>query len=409
MLSIEFAGYTTRHKHTLPGPDEEPLFALFGSYYRVLKRATHNNPVLRFTSAEEMADQLTGVLREVMALGTGRPRPGQSTVFGVETRTFGSGMVVGERGSLPSPDPLEVASILPLPLVDSGDPAAGTLASITATEPAEVVEALASAPQDSIEVRLRMVRARLELNDMRAAAAELDAARRLVTDPADWRPDWYQGLIAIATRRPGDATAAFEKVYDAVPGEIPPKLALAISAEYAGNYFAAARYYELVWRTDRAWVSAAFGLSRVYLAQGGRMSAIEVLEAVPDTSSHHVAAQVAAIKIKTRADDEVTAVGEHDLHDAARRLERLALDAERRTTLSAEVLEAAYSWVRAGRPGAAAGGSDARMVLGCRLSERELRFGLERCYRALARLAGTPEQRHGLVDKANAIRPRTLT
>ncbi len=408
VLAIEFGGYTTRHKHTLPGPEEEPLFALFGSFYRILKRATHKNPALRFASAEEMADQLTGVLREVMALGTGRPRPGQSAVFAMETRTFGSGLVVGDAGSLPLPDPQEVASILPLPLVDTGDHAASMLASITATEPAEMVAALASAPQDSIEVRLRMVRARLELGDMRAATAELEAARRLVTDPADWRPDWYEGLIALATRRPADATAAFEKVYDAVPGEIPPKLALGISAEYTGNHFWAARYYELVWRTDRSWVSAAFGLARMYLAQGGRVSAIEVLEAVPDTSSHHVAAQVAAIKIKTRA-DEVAALGEHDLHDAARRLERLALDAERRTALAAEVLEAAYGWVRAGRPGGAPAGSDARMVLGCRLSERELRFGLERCYRALARLAGTPEQRHELVDKANSIRPRTLT
>ena len=100
-----------------------------------------------------------------------------------------------------------------------------------------------------------------------------------------------------------------------MPGEIPPKLALAVSAEYAGNYFQAARYYELVWRTDRAWVSAAFGLARVYLAQGARSGAIEVLEAVPDTSSHHVAAQVAAIKIKTRA-DEASRVTEQDLHDA---------------------------------------------------------------------------------------------
>jgi serine/threonine-protein kinase PknG len=406
VLSIEFSGYTTRHKYTLPGPEEEPLFALFGSYYRVLKRATHKDPVQRFASAEEMADQLTGVLREVMALGTGRPRPGLSTVFAIETRTFGSGMVVGEHGSLPSPDPQEVASILPLPMVDTDDHAASTLASITATEPAEMVAALASAPQDSIEVRLRMVRARLELGDMRAAGAELEAARKLVTDPADWRPDWYEGLIALATRRPLDAAAAFDKVYDAVPGELPPKLALAASAEYAGNFFWAARYYELVWRTDHSWVSAAFGLARMYLAQGARVSAIEVLEQVPETSSHHVNAQVAAIKIKTGANLQV---GEHDLHDAARRLERLALDAERRTTLSAEVLEAAYGWVRAGRPGAVGVGSDSRAVLGCRLSERELRFGLERCYRALARLASTPEQRHELVDKANAIRPRTVT
>jgi serine/threonine-protein kinase PknG len=404
VLSIEFSGYTTRHKYTLPGADEEPLFALFGSYHRVLKRATHTDPLQRFASAEDMADQLTGVLREVMALGTGRPRPGLSTVFAMETRTFGSGMVVGERGSLPSPDPLEVASILPLPMVDTNDHAASTLASITATEPAEMLNALQSAPQDSIEVRLRMVRAWLELGDLRSAQGALEAARRLAMDPADWRPDWYQGLIALATRKPADATAAFERVYDAVPGEIPPKLALAMSAEYAGNYFQAARYYELVWRTDRAWVSAAFGLARVYLAQGARTGAIEVLEAVPDTSSHHVAAQVAAIKIKTRA-DEVSRVTEQDLHDASRRLERLSLDAERRTLLSAEVLESAHAWVRASGTNDSAN----RTVLGCRLTERDLRFGLERCYRALARLAGTPEQRHELVDKANAIRPRTLT
>jgi serine/threonine-protein kinase PknG len=407
VLSIEFGGYTTRHKYTLPGPDEEPLFALFGSYHRVLKRATHTDPQQRFASAEEMADQLTGVLREVMALGTGRPRPGASNVFALETRTFGSGLVVGERGAMPSPDPVEVASILPLPMVDTNDHAASTLASITATEPAELMAALQSAPQDSIEVRLRMVRARLELGDLRAAQGELDAARRLVTDPADWRPDWYQGLIAIANRKPAEATAAFDKVYDAVPGEVPPKLALGVSAEYAGNYFQAARYYELVWRTDRAWVSAAFGLARVYLAQGARTSAIEVLEGVPDTSSHHVAAQVAAIKIKARP-DEAARVTEQDLHDAARRLERLALDVERRTTLTAEVLESAYGWVRAGRPGA---GGDAanRTVLGCKLAERDLRFGLERCYRALARLASTTDHRHALVDKANSIRPRTLT
>lgn len=407
VLSIEFSGYTTKHKYSLPGPDTEPLFALFGSYYRVLKRATHEKPALRFGSAEEMADQLTGVLREVMALGTGRPRPGSSTVFALETRTFGAGLVVADNSrSLPTPDPLEVAGVLPLPLVDTDDHAASVVASITATEPSELVEALAAAPQDSIEVRLRMVKALIDLGDFRSATGALESARKLVTDPADWRPDWYRGLIALAMRDPKTAQAAFDRVYDAVPGEIPPKLALAVSAEYAGEYFQAARFYELVWRTDRNYVSAAFGLARVYLAQGARAGAIEVLESVPDTSSHHVAAQVAAIKIKTRP-DEVTKVGEGDLYDAARRLERLALDAERRTQLSVEVLEAAYGWVRAGgRPGGPEGN---RQVLGCPLSERELRFGLERCYRALARLASTAEQRHELVDKANTIRPRTLT
>lgn len=411
VLSIEFAGYTTTYQHSLPGPDTEPLFALFGSYHRVLARATHPDPRQRFRSAEEMAEQLTGVLREVIALGTSRPRPGVSSVFAVETRTFGAGLVVADGvangRSLPAPDPLEVAGVLPSPLVAADDPAAGVLASITATEPAELVEALAAAPQDSIEVRLRRVKAHIELGDIVTAAATLDWARRVVTDPVDWRPDWYRGLIALATRSPRDARLAFDRVYDAVPGEVAPKLALAASAEFAGEYFAAARFYELVWRTDHAFVSAAFGLARVYLAQGARTSAIEVLESVPDTSSHYVAAQVAAIKIKTRARD-AGMLGEQDIQDAARRLERLALDAERRTRLAAEVLEAAYGWVKAGRPGASRSGQSGQ-ILGCVLSERELRFGLERCYRTLARLASSAEQRHALVDRANAIRPRTLT
>jgi serine/threonine-protein kinase PknG len=408
VLSIEFAGYTTRYKNSLPGPEAEPLFALFGSYYRVLTRATHPDPAQRFTSAEDMADQLTGVLREVMALGTGRPRPGLSTVFSVETKTFGAGIASVERTEpLSVPNPAEIVSVLPLPLVDTDDPAAAVLASIVATEPAELVAALSAAPQDSIEVRLRSVKARIEQGDLRAASSELDAARKLVTDPADWRPHWYRGLIALAGRSPKVARESFDRVYDAVPGEIAPKLALAVSAELDGDHFAAARYYELVWRTDHSYVSAAFGLARVYLAQGARTGGIEVLQSVPDTSSHHVSAQVAAIKIKTRAAGQPH-VAETDLHDAAKRLEMLALDAERRTQLAAEVLEAAYGWVKAGKPGANPSSGN-RSVLGCDLSERELRFGLERCYRALARLAASPEQRHTLVDKANAIRPRTLT
>jgi serine/threonine-protein kinase PknG len=406
VLAIEFTGYTSKYVHSLPGPGDVPLFKLFDSFYRVLRRATHSDPDRRFRSAEDMAEQLTGVLREVMSLGTGRPRPGVSTVFGPEPRTFGATVHTDERGvSLAVPDPSEVVGALPVPQVDTDDPAAGMLAATVATDLNELVETLTFAPQHSVEVRLRMLRARTELGDIARASGELEMARRLSADPHDWRLQWHRGLLELAMRRPTEARASFDTVYDALPGEAAPKLALAISAEYQRDYFAAARFYEQVWRTDRSYVSAAFGLVRVYLAQGDRAGAIEVLESVPDNSSHYVTAQVTAIKIKARA-HEAAKLAEPDLYDAARRLERLALDAERRTQLSAEVLEAAYGWVQAGKPGSRhAGGT----VLGCGLSERELRFGLERCYRALARLAGTPEQRHELVDRANAIRPRTLT
>ncbi|HEY2057643.1 MAG TPA: tetratricopeptide repeat protein [Amycolatopsis sp.] len=413
VLSFEFSGYTTKYKSTIPGPDVVPLFALFGSYYRFLKRATHADPDRRFIAAEDMADQLTGVLREIMALGTNKPRPAASTVFGPESRTFGVHLVVPEQGaSVPLPDAAEVVAGLPIPQVDTDDPAAGVLATTTALDPREAIEALATAPRESIEVRLRIVRARIELGEFVEAQRQLQAAQYLAIRhgfPHDWRIDWYRGLIELAGGRPRVAHVAFDSVYDDLPGEIAPKLALAVSAEGVGDYFGAARFYELVWRTDRTYVSAAFGLARVYLAQGARASAVEVLEAVPSTSTHYVDAQVAAIKIKSRAQGNGTdqgRVSESDLVDASGRLERLNLDAERRTRLTAEVLEAAYEWLRApGQPTP----SGSSKVLGYELEERDVRFGLERCYRTLARLAGTTADRVELVDRANAIRPRTLT
>ncbi|MCW2939163.1 MAG: Serine/threonine protein kinase, partial [Actinomycetia bacterium] len=53
-------------------------------------------------------------------------------------------------------------------------------------------------------------------------------------------------------------------------------------------------------------------------------------------------------------------------------------------------------------------GTPAGTVLGLPLAERELRFGLERSFRALARLAPRARERVVLVDRANSVRPRTV-
>jgi serine/threonine-protein kinase PknG len=56
--------------------------------------------------------------------------------------------------------------------------------------------------------------------------------------------------------------------------------------------------------------------------------------------------------------------------------------------------------------GAAATGDE--RLLDNELSNAGLRLGLERSYRALARLAHTADERYALVDRANKVRPRTL-
>ena len=73
VLTFEFAGFQQQYRFRLP--DNEPLLQQQESFARLLRRATHRHPARRFQSAGEMAEQLTGVLREVLSVGDGQPRP----------------------------------------------------------------------------------------------------------------------------------------------------------------------------------------------------------------------------------------------------------------------------------------------------------------------------------------------
>ncbi|GDY29548.1 serine/threonine-protein kinase [Gandjariella thermophila] len=399
VLTFDFDGYTGRFADRLPARSDVPVLTRFESFDRLLRRATHADPARRFHSAEEMADQLTGVLREVLAIEDGQPRPAPSTAFSPERRVFG---VDAEAAADAGPDPAVVAAALPVPQVDPADPAAGWLATAATADSAELVEALRTAPLVTVEVRLRLVRALIERGEAPTALVELDDMA--VTEPADWRLAWYRGVAELAAGRPAAARDCFERVYDLRPGEPAVKLALAASAECAGDNTTACTYFDRVWRTDHNYVSAAFGLARSLRRVEDRAGAVEVLRGVPDTSRHHVAAQVAAIRARTVGRDPAE-LSADELAETCGWLQQLDLDHGQQARLAVEVLTAALNWVHAGRPGDVDGESEA--LLGCRLTERDLRLGLERGYRALARHAETPEERIALVDRANAVRPRT--
>ncbi|MFA3872410.1 tetratricopeptide repeat protein [Streptomyces sp. MMCC 100] len=501
VLTFDFQGYTTVYADSLPDPDNIDVFRRYESFYRLLVRATDPDPARRFASAQEMAEQLTGVLREVVSLQTGRARPAVSTLFGPEVRVTdtelfprldgevsrlgaraprtrgrrggsgaalpdgagpapalpgGTGPAVGAPGgtvahappvgagagptgattgapggasaSLPgavsavggldagasglvkAADVPTATLALPVPRVDAGDPNAGFLAGLMASAPAELLTALAAAPAPSTETRLRQIRARLENGDAPGALevlGDLEGER-----PDDWRVVWYRGLAALVTGAHEDAALAFDAVYDAFPGEIAPKLALGLCAEVLGQLDNAAEYYRLVWSSDPSHVSAAFGLARVQLAGGDRAGAVRTLESVPESSIHYTGARVAAVRARLR--QRTAAAGDlqflDDLIAAARQVEALdvyGLDPARREQLSAEVLGCALDWVLSGGRGSVPPAAGGRTLLGSGLDERGLRFGLERSYRTLARLARGGEERIDLVERANRYRPRT--
>ncbi|MGP4026188.1 tetratricopeptide repeat protein [Actinomadura sp. 3N407] len=411
VLSFPFRGYTGRHLRSLPPRDEVPLFQRHESYHRLLRRATHPDPARRFQTAAEMAEQLTGVLREVLSAEDGRPRPAPSPLFGAEQHTAGAEITMpsggdgGAAGPILAPlEPPAAAAALPVPLVYGSDPAAAFLAGLTARDPGDLAAALSAAPVASREVRLALVRVRIEMDD-------LDGARRLLEEiaaevPDDWRVDWYRGVRALAGGRGAEAAAVFNDLYDLAPGEQAPKLALAFCHEILGDMANADRFYEKVWRTDPTHVSAVFGLARARLAAGDRQAAERVLDSVPRVSSHYLAAQLAAVAtaVRGRRPGELNAA---TLVEAGRRLSSLRLDTERTAAFAAELLEAALAWVRADRTPAPPAGSR-RQILGTDLDEASLRAKLEDTYRVLAKLADGTEHRHAMVKRANAVRPRTL-
>ncbi len=398
VMSFSFKGYMSTYVDGLPPRAEIPVLARFESYDRFLRRATHKDPAQRFQDAAEMAEQLTGVLREVLAAEDGVPRPAMSGLFGPERFAPGSVSDDDER-ALPPVLPRAAAAALPVPLADGADPAAGFLAGLTALEPAQLAAAVESAPQRTPEITLALARVRVELGDFDAANALLDQAAADL--PGDWRIDWYRAVAALAAERFGDAEALFDRLYGLLPGEAAPKLALAYCREQRAPRDAA-RLYETVWRTDQGYINAAFGLARVYLEAGDHTAAVAVLDSVPPVSIRYVPAQVAAVVTAVRrrpaaelSPAELTATGD--------RLAGLGLEGRRRDELAVSVLWAALDWVqRAGGP------EPNGTVLGVPFAEARLRRELETTYRALARHTQDREDRRLLIDAANAVRPRTL-
>ena len=187
----------------------------------------------------------------------------------------------------------------------------------------------------SKEIPLGVVRAMLDLGLTTQAREWL---RSLEEDMAsDWRFRWYSGVTATLLDDYRDAQDHFSSVMFLLPGEAAPKLALAAvdellleeqgrnhlsllppelsrattgtpdslsnipnefflarpeiwehrTDEPASLRFHALRLYSIVWETNPATVSSAFGLARQLMAEKQVELAVQVLDRVSPASRHH--------------------------------------------------------------------------------------------------------------------------
>lgn len=389
VLCTEFRGFQTSHEHQLRTPDEEPVYAKYDSFYRFLLKATHANPNMRFQNCEEMDEQLLGVMRDAVAIDSGNPCPGTSNRFSADTMVERD---ASKQGSV------DIYS-LPRLRMDTQDPAAviilnGMGGSDLKRQEGVIRRTLEQYP-DSQEARLALAKNLIEqgqFGDAEAALKEVEAQ-----DGFDWRVIWYRGMSFLAQGQYDNAQSAFETCFDEVPGELAPRLAIAVASDLKKDAVDAIHFYQAVSRVDNGYTTAVFAQARLLAAAGKVDEAVAALSLVPQTSSLYFDAQKTLARVLIENNGQPS--GADQLNRAAQTIEALVLTGAEKVVMAKELFTAALAFIVSGKSGL--------KLLDEEVKEKDVRTRLEAAYRDLARLAHDEAERIRLVDLANQVRPRT--
>ncbi len=396
VLVAEF-DFQQRYEYSLP-----PLTDMVvpESLYRFLQKSTAEAPDARFQTADDMGQQLLGILHEVQA---GTPTGSDlgrflSTVF-ADDADLSAGFEIAA-------DAEPTLATLPSIRIDPADAGAAAVLSAAALPDTgrrrdAYVRALSNTPS-SAELHCRLADALI------AEGAYAEAEQQLATvaqqDAYDWRIAWYRGQLRLGQQRAREAIDQFDIVLSELPGELAPKMALGIACELGDDLAAASHYYTIVARTDPAWAGAAFGVARCAQKQGMVDAAADAYGAVPQSSLRYGAARLALARLLLTGGTRQGRAAEIDRAGE--------VVGELNGLLSGE----AYHGVRADlyRVGAesvethAIGADPHDQLLGIPRTSVNLRLAAERELRTCARLASDRRQRVAFVDRANTVRPRTV-
>jgi serine/threonine-protein kinase PknG len=394
ILVCSIRGFTKENQYSLPSPKEEPLFAQYESLYRWVLRSTAIDPNARFQSADEMADQLLGVMREVVAADRGTPCPTVSTLFGGDRLSH---LITGAL------QPIEVdEKQIPIPLMGKEDPALSELMNVMTLanleQRIEQLTQLSSKYSNSIEVKLQLVESYITQQKYSKALPILQSIAE--SDPWEWRVVWSWGRIELAKGKSKDAIGHFDRVYTDLPGELAPQLALGLALEQNKNYSEAIFYYQRVLQTSRDYPAAAFGQARCYMALQNkdtdvRADAVLALQKIPPTSSLYVRSQ--AEMIQTWTSTQKNNPTPENLHSASQIMSQLSVQGMERLRLSHMLYSNAMQVVKNGSAFNRTSTDQLPLTI------EGLQSRLEEVLRAMAHLS-EGEEKIRLVDEANRIR-----
>jgi len=397
---------------SLPTPAQDPFLAEHESLYRFLLKATRKDSKQRFQSAEAMAQQLIGVLAEEAPEDYSRSAI-ESSFFETHDPNVESDALTIET----VPNGATACRLLAPLRIDLSDSAADEMVrTIAIKEPTRLQRMLDSIVvhhPDSIEARLRLAEVRAQLNIPSLADSLLSDLEKAHGD--DWRVHWCRGKIALLLGRIPEAQKRFDYVYSELPGELMPKLALAMCAESVcedsiqsniqlalNNFASAKRCYKVISKTDHTISPAIFGLARCMLREKKRGGAVEALRKIPPTSNQYHNAQAAAVRALIVPMAGLPTQKEH-LVQAGTIIEVMAIEGYEKHRLCADLLLTAIRVAEA--PGFQA---EQEMILNTPLWPYRLREAAEKHLRICACFVQSERQRCRLVDEANNVRMVTF-
>lgn len=246
--------------------------------YRLLAKGTHSNPKRRFHSAEQLGDQLGGVLRQVVGGVAGQPISSKLFISGLLTTTGKLGL----RGEAVLDE-----SDKAIDLLRAGDRA---LRSGNNASAINFYLQAAKANSRSLDARLRLTEVLIEQGELDKAKHELDQAR--VLDPTNWKITWYAGRLAEARKQWRDASDHYGELVAELPGELSPQQALARVYTNMEQYPRALDLYRRVLKADPGNTEAILGGAGALLKQDNWQEAVNMLRGVNEATARYVEAQL---------------------------------------------------------------------------------------------------------------------
>ncbi len=262
----------------MPSSEYYKAFRDYPALYRLLYKGTHPKPAQRFHSAEELADQLNGVLRLVTGGTLGMPVNSRMFLSSVMTTTGKLGL----RGEAVLDEKDKAIAVLRY-----GDQA---LRSGNFNNALNFYRQALRVNPMSVDARLRIAEVFIEQGEFSQALAEVTKVQRMA--PGNWKVAWYTGRLLEAQEKLTDAADQYRELMADLPGELPPQLALARVSARQGDDTGAVDLFSGVLRADPGNTDAILGVTNSYLNLKRWDEAAQVLSSVSEAAAKYVDAQL---------------------------------------------------------------------------------------------------------------------